>query len=104
MAELEAHRCDDAVSRNSLPEIADLRARMKESGSSAFNHAGTAIDQAMRMVLLSLACGLLGAGRFLVRWEREISEIHEAPRAIKQWRENAPRKLFGGHVWSRRVM
>jgi hypothetical protein len=71
MAELEAHRCDDV--RRKMPELRDVRQRFQSAWTLAANHAGSAIDHAIRMLLLLFAFIFLGLGRYLNNCERELT-------------------------------
>jgi hypothetical protein len=64
-----------------MPDPADLRARMKDAGTMAYNNLATAIDQAARALLLSLAYLLLVCGRWLATQEQEIGAIHAKQKA-----------------------
>lgn len=58
----------------------ELKARMADCGTAAYNHAGSLIDEGFRALLLVLAFLLLSAGHWLEKEERELAQASRAKR------------------------
>lgn len=58
------------MNRKPVPQLSEIGDRLGDRATSAFNHAGAFLDDAVRTVLLSTAYVLVAFGRFLAEVDR----------------------------------